>query len=541
MNELLKIDNLNISFQSSGSDLKTLKDFSINLKERESLGIVGESGSGKTLSMLALTRLLPKQARITSGSIIFRNKILNNLLNKNFYKEISGNKISMIFQEPMTALNPVHTVGKQLLDTYLYHNDVSFEKGILRALEILDAVQLSKNKQRMEQYPHQLSGGQRQRVMIALALINNPDLLIADEPTTALDVTVQKEIIQLISKLRETIGMALIFISHDLGVVSQISDNIIVMKEGEIVEKGSTSKVLNKPEHIYTQKLLNCLHKLENDQKKEKLKNSPIISARDISKVYKLPAKIFKKPEIIHAVKNVSFDVKTGETLAIVGESGSGKSTVAKIINGLIVKDNGEVKIKGQDIEDISLSKRAKLIQPVFQDPYSTLNPIHTIGYIISRPLVINENQSDYNVKTKVIEILELVGLSEEYYNRFPNQLSGGQRQRVAIARAIILKPQILICDEPTSALDVTIQSQILDLLNDLKQKLKITIILISHDISVVKYFSDRIIVMYNGQIVETGNSEDIINNPKESYTKKLMSSVFSLKQKNQILEDNFA
>ena len=540
MNELLKIDNLNISFQSSGSDLKTLKDFSINLKERESLGIVGESGSGKTLSMLALTRLLPKQARITSGSIIFRNKILNNLLNKNFYKEISGNKISMIFQEPMTALNPVHTVGKQLLDTYLYHNDVSFEKGVSRALEILDAVQLSKNKQRMEQYPHQLSGGQRQRVMIALALINNPDLLIADEPTTALDVTVQKEIIQLISKLRKTIGMALIFISHDLGVVSQISDNIIVMKDGEIVEKGSTSKVLNKPEHIYTQKLLNCLHKLENDQKKEKLKNSPIISARDISKVYKLPAKIFKKPEIIYAVKNVSFDVKTGETLAIVGESGSGKSTVAKIINGLIVKDNGEVKIKGQDIEDISLSKRAKLIQPVFQDPYSTLNPIHTIGYIISRPLVINENLSDYNIKTKVIEILDLVGLSEEYYNRFPNQLSGGQRQRVAIARAIILKPQILICDEPTSALDVTIQSQILDLLNDLKQKLKITIILISHDISVVKYFSDRIIVMFNGQIVETGNSEDIINNPKETYTKKLMSSVFSLKQKNQILEDNF-
>ncbi len=540
MNELLKIDNLNISFQSSGSDLKTLKDFSINLKERESLGIVGESGSGKTLSMLALTRLLPKQARITSGSIIFRNKILNNLLNKNFYKEISGNKISMIFQEPMTALNPVHTIGKQLLDTYLYHNDVSFEKGVLRALEILDAVQLSKNKQRMEQYPHQLSGGQRQRVMIALALINNPDLLIADEPTTALDVTVQKEIIQLISKLRETIGMALIFISHDLGVVSQISDNIIVMKDGEIVEKGSTSKVLNKPEHIYTQKLLNCLHKLENDQKKEKLKNSPIISARDISKVYKLPAKIFKKPEIIHAVKNVSFDVKTGETLAIVGESGSGKSTVAKIINGLIVKDNGEVKIKGQDVEDISLSRRAKLIQPVFQDPYSTLNPIHTIGYIISRPLVINDNLSNHNIKTKVIEILELVGLSEEYYNRFPNQLSGGQRQRVAIARAIILKPQILICDEPTSALDVTIQSQILDLLNDLKQKLKITIILISHDISVVKYFSDRIIVMYNGQIVETGNSEDIINNPKETYTKKLMSSVFSLKQKNQILRDNF-
>ena len=252
--------------------------------------------------------------------------------------------------------------------------------------------------------------------------------------------------------------------------------------------------------------------------------------------MYKRQAKIFKKPEIIYAVKKVSFDVKFGETIAIVGESGSGKSTVAKIINGLINKDEGKVEIKGQNIEDIEISDRAKIIQPVFQDPYSTLNPIHTIGYIVSRPLTINENKSESEVKEEVIKILGLVGLSEEYYNRFPNQLSGGQRQRVAIARAIILKPQILICDEPTSALDVTIQSQILDLLNDLKQKLKITIILISHDISVVKYFSDRIIVMYNGQIVETGNSEEIINNPKETYTKKLMSSVFSLKQNNKIL-----
>ena len=241
-----------------------------------------------------------------------------------------------------------------------------------------------------------------------------------------------------------------------------------------------------------------------------------------------------KKPEIIYAVKKVSFDVKLGETIAIVGESGSGKSTVAKIINGLINKDEGKVEIKGQNIEDIEISDRAKIIQPVFQDPYSTLNPIHTIGYIVSRPLILNENKSESEVKDEVIKILRLVGLSEEYYNRFPNQLSGGQRQRVAIARAIILKPQILICDEPTSALDVTIQSQILDLLNDLKTKLNITIILISHDISVVKYFSDRIIVMYNGEIIEMGNTNNVINIPKDKYTKRLMSSVFSLK-KNDI------
>ena len=312
MSKFLTIQNLDISFQSSNKNLKTVKNFNLNLNEKESLGIVGESGSGKTLSMLALTRLLPKQAAVSAGSIIFQNKNLNELNNKNFYKEISGKKISMIFQEPMTALNPVHTIGKQLLDTYLYHNNESVDRGTKRALEILDAVRLPKYKQRMGQYPHQLSGGQRQRVMIALALINNPSLLIADEPTTALDVTVQKEIIQLISELRETIGMALIFISHDLGVVSQISDNIIVMENGEIVEKGKTSKVLEKPAHPYTQGLLNCLFKLEDEQKKDKIENTPIIRVKEISKSYKLPAKIFKKPEIIYAVKQVSFDVKFG-------------------------------------------------------------------------------------------------------------------------------------------------------------------------------------------------------------------------------------
>ena len=343
MSKFLTIQNLDISFQSSNKNLKTVKNFNLNLNEKESIGIVGESGSGKTLSMLALTRLLPKQAAVSAGSIIFQNKNLNELNNKNFYKEISGKKISMIFQEPMTALNPVHTIGKQLLDTYLYHNNESVDRGTKRALEILDAVRLPKYKQRMGQYPHQLSGGQRQRVMIALALINNPSLLIADEPTTALDVTVQKEIIQLISELRETIGMALIFISHDLGVVSQISDNIMVMENGEIVEKGKTSKVLEKPAHPYTQGLLNCLFKLEDEQKKDKIENNPIIRVKEISKSYKLPAKIFKKSEIIYAVKQVSFDVKFGETLAIVGESGSGKSTIAKIINGLINKDEGDI------------------------------------------------------------------------------------------------------------------------------------------------------------------------------------------------------
>ena len=529
---LLEINDLNISFDISKNILKTVNNFSLKLQEKKTIGIVGESGSGKTLSMLGLTRLLPRQAFIDKGSITFKNQNITNISNIEFYKKISGKKISMIFQEPMTALNPVYTVGKQLMGTYLFHSYVSRNNAYKRAIDFLEAVQLTNAKERMAQYPHQLSGGQRQRVMIAMALINSPELLIADEPTTALDVTVQKEIIVLIQKLIESFGMAMIFISHDLGVVSKTCEDIIVMENGKIVENGKTTNVLNFPKENYTNNLLKCLWGLDIDYKQNKNSSDILVKVENISKFYKLPGSILKPRKIINAVKNVSFEILKGETLAIVGESGSGKSTVAKIINGLTSMDNGEVFLNGKRIEQFSSQERAKWIQPVFQDPYSTLNPNHTIGFIVGRPLTLNTSLSKDEIISKVIKILDLVGLSNNFINRFPSQLSGGQRQRVAIARAIILEPKILICDEPTSSLDVTIQSQILDLLNELKDRLKITIVLISHNISVVKYLSDRVLVMNEGEILERGNTLDVLNNPKNNYTKKLMSAIFEVKKR---------
>ncbi len=529
---LLEIKNLNISFNISKNIVNTVDNFSLTLKEKETIGIVGESGSGKTISMLGLTRLLPKQAFVDKGSILFKGRDISAISNKEFYQTISGKKISMIFQEPMTALNPVYTIGRQLMATYLFHNDVSRNSAYNRAIEFLDKVQLTNVKERMAQYPHQLSGGQRQRVMIAMALINSPELLIADEPTTALDVTVQKEIVGLIQKLIENLGMAMIFISHDLGLVSKTCENIIVMEQGLILESGKAEDVLTRPKENYTKNLLKCLWSLDVDHKKIHKDRTLLLDVKNISKSYQLPGSILKPKKIINAVRNISFEIFKGETLAIVGESGSGKSTVAKIINGLTKMDSGDVLLEGKKIDSYSPLERALRIQPVFQDPYSTLNPNHTIGFIVRRPLLLNTSLSCDEIETKVAKTLNLVGLSENFINRFPSQLSGGQRQRVAIARAIILEPKILICDEPTSSLDVTIQSQILDLLNELKERLKITIILISHNISVVKFLSDRVLVMNNGEILESGNTLNIINKPNNNYTKKLMSAIFTVKKK---------
>ena len=529
MNNFLEIKNLSISFPGNHL-VNTLSNCNLKLDKNGSLGIVGESGSGKTLSMLALTRLLPKQAIVSSGSIDFLNHNLSEIDNLNFYKNFSGKKVSMIFQEPMTALNPVYTIGRQLMHTYMYHNKVGKKEAHHKSLEMLSAVKLSDNLERMKQFPHQLSGGQRQRVMIAMALINNPSLLIADEPTTALDVTVQKEIINLIQELKEKFGMALIFISHDLGVVSQVSKNIIVMKRGEIIETGKTYNVLNKPKKLYTKTLISCLKNLNTKRKKNKSKkNDKIIEVTNLSKFYKLPSKLFSAKKIINAVNDINFSVYEGETLSIIGESGSGKSTVAKMLNGLLAPDRGEILICNKDINKLDTKERAEIIQPVFQDPYSTLNPNHTIGYIIARPLILNKPFLSDEIRNLVLKTLDLVGLDKGFYYRFPNQLSGGQRQRVAIARAIILEPKILICDEPTSSLDVTIQEQILQLLKDLKQKLGITIILISHDISVVKYLSERVLVMLDGKIVESGDTISTLQNPKKEYTKKLMSAVYEI------------
>ncbi|PQM69804.1 MAG: ABC transporter ATP-binding protein [Rhodobacterales bacterium] len=531
MSYSLIINNLEISVKSLIGYKKIVSDFNLTLHPGRKLGIVGESGSGKTLSMLALNRLLPSQIEVTGGSIFFNNKNLNNMEKKEFYREFSGKKISMIFQEPMTALNPVYTIGKQLRQAFLIHNKgISKKLSEERARSMLDAVKLNRIEERMRQYPHQLSGGQRQRVLIALALINEPEILIADEPTTALDVTVQKEILELINELCLNFKMSLIFISHDLGVISKVSDEIIVMKDGKIIEEGLTKKILKSPKKDYTLGLLKCLWKLEKGNPSLYTdKEVPFIEVKNINKEYQLPNRLFSKRKKLSAVEDVSFSVFKGDSVAIVGESGSGKTTIAKIINGLEYPDSGEILINNCPINKIDLFERARLIQPIFQDPYSTLNPNHTIGYVISRPLIIQKRFSSKEIYQNAIKMLKLVELPATFFYRFPNQLSGGQRQRVSIARALILEPQLLICDEPTSALDVTIQDQILDLLENLKKKLSITIIIISHDISVVKYLSKRILVIKDGKIVESGFTKEVLENPQSSYTKELLSSVFRI------------
>ena len=531
MSYSLIINNLEISVKSLIGYKKIVSDFNLTLHPGRKLGIVGESGSGKTLSMLALSRLLPSQIEVTGGSIFFNDKNLNTMEKKEFHREFSGKKISMIFQEPMTALNPVYTIGKQLRQAFLIHNKgISKKLSEERARSMLDAVKLNRIEERMRQYPHQLSGGQRQRVLIALALINEPEILIADEPTTALDVTVQKEILELINELCLNFKMSLIFISHDLGVISKVSDEIIVMKDGKIIEEGLTKKILKSPKKDYTLGLLKCLWKLEKGNPSLYTdKEVPFIEVKNINKEYQLPNRLFSKRKKLSAVEDVSFSVFKGDSVAIVGESGSGKTTIAKIINGLEYPDSGEILINNCPINKIDLFERARLIQPIFQDPYSTLNPNHTIGYVISRPLIIQKRFSSKEIYQNAIKMLKLVELPDTFFYRFPNQLSGGQRQRVSIARALILEPQLLICDEPTSALDVTIQDQILDLLENLKKKLSITIIIISHDISVVKYLSKRILVIKDGKIVESGFTKEVLENPQSSYTKELLSSVFRI------------
>ena len=527
---LLKISNLAVSFKTHYGQVEVVRNINLSLNKGETLGIVGESGSGKTMSMLAMARLLPPLAFVSAGSIHLDGVDLLALDKAQFHQQISGKKIAMIFQEPMTALNPVYTIGRQLTETVMFHANVSQADATKRAIEMLEAVKMPQAAARMGQYPHQMSGGQRQRVMIAMALMNEPDLLIADEPTTALDVTVQDEIIELLIDLQKRFGMAMIFISHDLGVVSRISDDLIVMCKGDIVEVGKTAQVLTAPTHPYTQGLLECLWKLDGTNQLEKPETSPpVIQVNNIKKTYKLSSGLFRAPSLIEAVKTTSFEVYAGETLAIVGESGSGKSTIAKIINGLIDADEGQILYGDVDIKDMSDKDRARIVQPIFQDPYSTLNPNQTIGYIVSRPLRIHKIVPDAEIKQKTLEVMEKSGLSEEFYHRFPNQLSGGQRQRVAIARAIILEPSILICDEPTSALDVSIQEQILDLLCQLQKDLNMTLIVISHDMAVVGYLADRVFVMLDGEIIESGKAEDVLKSPQTAYSQKLMSSVYSV------------
>ena len=555
--KILEVKNLSISFYNNGIEKSILNSISFELNSNEILGIVGESGSGKSISTLAILGLLPPHiSKITSGDILFNNKNLVGLSNKSF-QSIRGKNISMIFQEPMTSLNPSMTCGAQVQEILLHHKSLSRKDSKLETLELFEKVKLPNVERIFNAYPHEISGGQKQRVMIAMAISCKPKILIADEPTTALDVTVQNEIIQLLKQLQQESEMSIIFISHDLALVSEITDNIIVMYKGEIVEKGSASNIFKSPKHNYTKALLNSRPSLKyrlkklptiNDYLNDTLINDrisledrklahkkiynkkPLLEVINLEKEFITNSGWFSKPETFKAVNNVSFKLFEGETLGLVGESGCGKSTLSNAILQLDKATSGKIIYNGIDITKLSKKETRKLrkdIQIIFQDPYASLNPRITVGETIKEPMKVHGiGQSDDERKEKVITILKNVGLDENDYNRFAHEFSGGQRQRIGIARAIALEPKLIICDESVSALDISVQAQVLNLLNDLKENFGFSYIFISHDLAIVKYMSDNLIVMNKGQIEEMNEADEIYNHPQKEYTKKLTHAI---------------
>ena len=555
--ELLSIQNLSVSFFSNKEENKILHSISYDLYENEILGIVGESGSGKSISTLSILGLLPKGiSKITSGSIHFEGEDLVNLPNKSF-QNIRGNKISMIFQEPMSALNPSMTCGNQVFEILEQHTSLSKKEIKEETLSLFEKVKLPLPQRVYDAYPHEISGGQKQRVMIAMAIACKPKILIADEPTTALDVTVQKEIIALLKEIQKETKMSILFISHDLSLVSEIADRVLVMFKGEIVEQGTVKDIFKNPRHIYTKALINSkpsldtrliklptiqdyLYDVVNDgiittsEREQKHKNiynkQPLLEIVNVEKEYVSKASLFKKSEGFKAVNDVSFKLYEGETLGLVGESGCGKSTLGNAILQLDKVTAGHIIYKGVDITKLSNSAIRKLrkeIQIIFQDPYSSLNPRIPVGKSIMEPMKVhNLFNSDTERKEKALEILKRVGLSEDYFNRYPHEFSGGQRQRIGIARTVALNPKLIICDESVSALDISVQAQVLNLLNELKENFGFTYIFISHDLSVVKYMSDQLLVMNQGKIEEIGEADSIYSNPKKEYTRKLIDAI---------------
>jgi len=564
---MLNVQNLNIDFynQEEKTWFKAVKTISFQVKEGTVLGIVGESGSGKSVTSFSIMRLHDEHSAKITGEIDFENISLLNL-GANEIRQIRGNQISMIFQEPMTSLNPVFTCGEQVEEAIILHQKVDKQTAKLKTIDLFNEVQLPRPEKIFDSYPHQISGGQKQRVMIAMALSCNPKLLIADEPTTALDVTVQKTILQLLLKLKKERNMAMIFISHDLGVVNEIADDVAVMYKGEIVEQGSAKTIFENPQHPYTKGLLACrpspalqLKKLpvvtdfltgkiddanahlqsSNQLTKEEISarreflytQKPILQIKELCTWYPIRNGVFgKTTDYVKAVDQISFEVFPGETLGLVGESGCGKTTLGRTILRLIQPTSGSIVFNDQDITHINstaLRKLRKDMQIVFQDPYASLNPKLSIGQSILEPLQVHELlKNDSERKYKVIDLLNKVGLKEEHFNRYPHEFSGGQRQRVVIARALALAPKFIICDESVSALDVSVQAQVLNLIKDLQREFGLTYIFISHDLAVVKHISDRILVMNKGKIEEEGFPEQIFYAPKAAYTKKLIEAI---------------
>ena len=560
MESLLEVKNLSLDFLTFEGKVEALKNISLNIKKGQTLGLVGESGSGKSVTALSIMGLLNSPpACIRSGEIFFEKKDLLKL-SKTEIRKIRGNRISMIFQEPMTSLNPVFTVGYQIVEVLRLHKKLGKKEAWEKTTDLLDKVGMTNPSLKVKAYPHEMSGGQRQRVMIAMAMACEPDLLIADEPTTALDVTIQKQILDLMGSLQNQHNMSLLFITHDLGIIKSIADHVLVMHQGQIVEKEVTSSLFKNPRHPYTRGLLACrppldksyrrlptIHDLMDEKGEAKdfdnsqlglrleqpidTKEEPLLKVKNLKKYYPVKVGLFGKVKNwVKAVDDVSLNVHRGHTLGLVGESGCGKTTLGRSILHLIQPSSGQVLYRGKNLGVLNSKQMRQMrrkMQIIFQDPYASLNPRMTVGSAIMEPMKIHQlgkNQRDRFDKT--VFLMEKVGLQGEFFNRYPHEFSGGQRQRVCIARALAVEPEFIICDESVSALDVSIQAQILNLLMDLKEEMKLTYIFISHDLAVVKFISDEVAVMNQGKIVEMTKAGEIYNNPQNDYTKKLLSSV---------------
>lgn len=547
-NKILEVNHLNTSFKSGNAETKAVIDLSFDLYPGEILGIVGESGSGKSVSVLSLMKLLPQNRIVSKGQILFKGEEIN-ALSEEEIRSYRGKKMAMIFQEPMSSLNPTMKLGKQVAEMLELHSDLSKSEIKEKVLELFTKVKLPNPLRLYDAYPHQASGGQLQRVMIAMAISVNPDILIADEPTTALDVTVQKEILELIKSIQVESGTATIFISHDLSLIKEICDRVIVMYKGSVIESGSVKEIFENPQQAYTKGLIACrpqqnfqLNRLPTvedflngivsiEPKKLRIRSEEkILEVKHIKKYF--PAKknwLGKVIEYTKAVDDVSFSIRKGEILGLVGESGCGKSTLGKIVSRLLSPDEGEITFEGKVVTSLSgseLREFRKSVQMIFQDPYGSLNPRMKVGASIMEPMLSHKLASKFDAKEKVVQLLEQTGLKAEHFDRYPHQFSGGQRQRISIARALSLSPKLLVCDESISALDVSVQAQIINLLLDLRDRIGVTILFIAHDLAAVRFISDQVAVMYDGKIVEMGKSEIVYNNPQNNYTKKLLSAV---------------
>ncbi len=534
-NIILSVKNLSVKFNMPSGKINAVKSIDFDVECGKTLAIVGSSGSGKSVAALSILQLLPYPIaeHNSKSSIKFNDDEIINAP-KNILRHIRGNRIAMIFQEPMSSLNPLHTIEKQISETLIIHQNIKGDKARARVVELLQMVGIRDIENRLSAYPHELSGGQRQRVMIAMALANDPDILIADEPTTALDVTIQAEILRLLKDLQKKLGMAIIFITHDLNILHQIADKICVMKDGSIVEYGSLNDIFYTPKNDYTRSLITAQPR---GQKIPVAKDSPlIVETNDLKVWFPIKKGVFRMVKShVKAVDGVDLKIRQGETLGVVGSSGSGKTTLGLAILRLI-SSNGYIKFCGQPINALSEQHIRPMrcdMQIVFQDPFGSLSPRMSIGDIIAEGLKIHvKGKTDAQYKEMVLSSLKEVKLDGDIINRYPHEFSGGQRQRIAIARALILKPKLIILDEPTSALDMMIQADIIDLLRDLQVKYKLAYMFISHDLKTVRAMADNICVMRDGKIIETGNVNDIFDNPREEYTKNLMAAAIGLEKK---------